>query len=759
MQQILMDRSYQWWEGDIPIVEFPKPPIITGPQDIYRNWSLTNTRYFRESALHFYKHGRYTLAPPNTREWIEFWARESARCLHGMKVGDLWISGKHYFYLNYCPIDKIPDQDYLEMHPHTPRYNKKILLPSPWEVDFQWWYTKEWVRQKAEKGDLDCHIICLKTRRAGFSYKEAAEGVYNYIFLGSNSAYYAHHKNYLEKDGIFNKVNQTLEYVEKHTPWKLTKAQGGNRQMFKQAAATGAKMMAQVIDDPHKARGGGLAKVTFEEGGSLPGGLTAWQVCLPTVREGGVTVGFMTIFGTGGGGKESAEQTNDGMEALEEMYYKPKAYGCVSFENIWDEGLRGTECGFFVPATMVRSKHIDRDGNVDKEGAFEDVMVEREMGAEAKNAELARAENPITPQEALKRPGGNTFPIEEILAQKHYILANEIHKNPKRIKVYDIEGDNVNTARLVHDPNLMPYMAYPVKKDGREKPAYPTIIEDRYTEVNSVGREEVPGEIGDIYHIVVDPVMKDKAPTSASVFAAYVMKAPNKYDNRIANKPVAWLVGRYHRRDKYYIRLFVLAKHFNAKIQSEQQGGGDGIIDYARENGFEHYLSHDLTFDSTKEINIDKQSDFFVNMSTRRENSSISYLNDWLREEVRFDPDHPIAKDGKVLRVHYIYDLGLLTELEKYNDEANFDRISALRLWALQIRQLALQEQNKKEEDDDFFDRMFTGQSTQKANVYMNAEGDVIGNPNTTREKVSGFGELYPTFRENRKSGVLNDLF
>ena len=61
---------------------------------------LKETDRVRPAAINFINNGYYTSALPGTREYYEFWDEEQNRCMYGYKVGDLEITGFHYFYLN-----------------------------------------------------------------------------------------------------------------------------------------------------------------------------------------------------------------------------------------------------------------------------------------------------------------------------------------------------------------------------------------------------------------------------------------------------------------------------------------------------------------------------------------------------------------------------------------------------------------------------------------------------------------------------------
>ena len=60
---------------------------------------------YSPAAQHYLDHGFYTDSIPGTKEFYDYWDTEKERCL----LGYLDITGYHYFYLNYCPIDRVID--------------------------------------------------------------------------------------------------------------------------------------------------------------------------------------------------------------------------------------------------------------------------------------------------------------------------------------------------------------------------------------------------------------------------------------------------------------------------------------------------------------------------------------------------------------------------------------------------------------------------------------------------------------------------
>lgn len=79
------------------IIDFANPHIIE------------DADYFRQPALHFLKHGCYTLLRPNGNpqsEYRKFWEEERRRIREGyVRESDgEWVTGYMYWFLNYTPM-------------------------------------------------------------------------------------------------------------------------------------------------------------------------------------------------------------------------------------------------------------------------------------------------------------------------------------------------------------------------------------------------------------------------------------------------------------------------------------------------------------------------------------------------------------------------------------------------------------------------------------------------------------------------------
>lgn len=81
------------------------------------NKKIVNSDKFRQAAIFFKEHGCYTTAPRGTTDYNAYWDRETDRCLNGYVApdGDA-ITGYHYFYLNYSPIMKLKETEYVDRY-------------------------------------------------------------------------------------------------------------------------------------------------------------------------------------------------------------------------------------------------------------------------------------------------------------------------------------------------------------------------------------------------------------------------------------------------------------------------------------------------------------------------------------------------------------------------------------------------------------------------------------------------------------------
>lgn len=443
------------------------------------NKKIYNSDKFRQAAIFFKEHGTYTLAPPGTTDYIKYWDEETNRCLYGYVApdGDA-ISGYNYFYLNYSPIMKLSEVEYTDRYGNKRTRRERILeFPNFWDYDYYYFNAIEEAETEGK------HLVVLKSRQRGYSFKGASMLVRNYELIpGSKSFAVASEQKFLIGDGLLTKAWQIMDFIDKNTAWskqrltstrmervsgfKITDEFGKQTEQGYLSSITGITLK----NDPERLRGTRGKLVLFEEGGKFPNLETAWRVEQPAVEtDDGVAFGLLIAFGTGG--------TEGGaFDGLKNLFYKPEAFNCLAFPNIWDDGQEQTKCGFFVPSWSNmestddngKQKFMDQYGNSIREKAIEELIAQRNKvkdgGASQTSIDRFISERPLKPQEAVLELGKNIFPRQLLMNQLTRIRTNEKLRNMKHIVdlAWDGEGQVKATEKKSGD-----ITTYHLKKDDK----------------------------------------------------------------------------------------------------------------------------------------------------------------------------------------------------------------------------------------------------------------------------------------------------
>ena len=195
INHLIQPEEVRGFAKDRPRDEFGR--IIV---DITKPHILEDMDFFRERAIYFDKHGRYTHIRPNPNprsESTAFWKEELRRWRDGLvrpSDGE-WIPGGYYFYLNYSPIwlnEKIISGDSKSKKSNANRIRK---FPKVWLGDYLFFHYYD----QAEKAGA--HVKMLKTRGIGASFKLASLSPRNmYVYPGSQNFHLASDKSFLDGD-------------------------------------------------------------------------------------------------------------------------------------------------------------------------------------------------------------------------------------------------------------------------------------------------------------------------------------------------------------------------------------------------------------------------------------------------------------------------------------------------------------------------------------------------------------------------------
>ena len=268
---------------------------------------IHNSDKFRKPAIQFKTTGKYCQYPKGTTEYIKYWEQEMDYCINGYTAEDGdYITGYNYFYLNYCPIQRIVYEKGLDKKGNEVIKRKREQdFPDFWDYDYYYFQAIE------EAENAGKHLVVAKSRRKGFSYKGASMLCRNFFLIPNSKSYvYASNKQYLTEDGILTKAWAYMDFIDEYTAW-AKKRQVANTQLRRRASMIvtdeyGNKVevgyKSEIIgvslkDNPDTVRGKAGKLILWEEAGSFPELDAAWQIARPSVEQDGVAFGLMLAFG------------------------------------------------------------------------------------------------------------------------------------------------------------------------------------------------------------------------------------------------------------------------------------------------------------------------------------------------------------------------------------------------------------------------------------------------------------------------------
>lgn len=665
------------------------------------NKKIYNSDKFRQAAIFFKEHGAYTLAPPGTTDYIKYWDEETNRCLYGYVApdGDA-ISGYNYFYLNYSPIMKLSEVEYTDRYGNKRTRRERILeFPNFWDYDYYYFNAIEEAETEGK------HLVVLKSRQRGYSFKGASMLVRNYELIpGSKSFAVASEQKFLIGDGLLTKAWQIMDFIDKNTAWskqrltstrmervsgfKITDEFGKQTEQGYLSSITGITLK----NDPERLRGTRGKLVLFEEGGKFPNLETAWRVEQPAVEtDDGVAFGLLIAFGTGG--------TEGGaFDGLKNLFYKPEAFNCLAFPNIWDDGQEQTKCGFFVPSWSNmestdengKQRFMDQYGNSLKEKAIEELIAQRNKvkdgGASQTSIDRFISERPLKPQEAVLELGKNIFPRQLLMNQLTRIRTNEKLRNMKHIVdlAWDGEGQVKATEKKSGD-----ITTYHLKKD--DKPHGSIVIWEYPIKDPPFG----------LYIGGCDPYDHDESFTNSlgSTFIFKRVKAGEAWNDVI----VAEYSGRPDTAEEYYENVRKLLIFYNARLLFENER--KGIYPYFTNKHCDYLLADQpdkIISEVFKDSKVQRRKGCHMTKSIRAYGEGL--ILEWLMDE--FEPGHP--------NIERIYSEPLIEELIENDGVKNVDRVIALCMTMMyreelyQVKVAKSKEENKQVE---LFEMPLFGQS------------------------------------------------
>ena len=643
-----------------------------------------NTEVFREEARHFEKYGYYCPDPWGSPSWVNYWEQQLNRCTNGYEVGGARITGDHYFYLNFCPMLRV------EKNANGRKAKKVVNFPDFWDGDYNFQWATEIAYNGITREELDGlnlsisisddyldggrHIIVGKSRRKGYSYKNAAKVANKYNNTrNSLSIIGAFEKKYLYPEGTMGMVSDYLNFLNEHTGWRKNRdyidKQEHRKASFKEVingVAIEKGYQSQVLaltfkDNPDAARGKDAVYVLLEEAGKFPNLKDAYMAIEPTLKAGKYITGQIIIFGTGG-------DMESGTVDFAEMFYDPTTYNLMPFNNIWDDNAETTHCGFFHPIFWNMDGFYDSQGNSKIEEAINYELKEREniltnssngLGVIQRRVQ----EYPLKPSEAFLTVSTNDFPVTELRNRLNIIERERLHeKKGQAVHLFKEEGKVRVTPDLKNE--LVPVWNY--KPKTLDLSGSPVIYE-----------YPIPNPPKGLYKIGYDPYQQDQGTSLASVYV-YKGNATFTYSR---DTLVAAYVGRMKTADDTHRIVEMLAELYNAEIMHENMIRD--VKSYFEKKRKLHLLAAQPDAVISKNIKNSKVARVYgIHMNDQLKDAGAKYIKQWLLKERDID-----EFGNKILNLDTLNDPGLIEELILFNKKGNFDRVMSFMMIMFQLEE------------------------------------------------------------------------
>ena len=648
---------------------------------------ILNSDKFRTPALTFLRTGVYCSYPLGSTDYFNYWDQQVEYCLKGYTAPDGdYITGYHYFYLNFCPIVRIVNR----VEDGKNVMDSDLTFPDFYDYDY-FYFTG--VQEAETQGK---HIALIKSRRKGYSYKGGSMACRNYYLIpGAKTYIYASSKQYLTEDGILTKAWEYMDFIDKYTAWGkkrqvsstsmrrrasyiVTDEFGNKREEGYKSEIIGVSLK----DNPHALRGKRAKLILFEEGGTFSELGAAWQIARPSVEQDGKTFGLMVVWGTGG-------DEGSAFETLKDMFYNPSGYNCLGFENIWDESPSDKLCGFFVPQYTnldTRDEHgnrlfMDEYGNTILKPSLQFILDERKKVVDSATSTTAVdryiAERPVTPLEAMMEFNGNIFPKKDLMHHLAMIRTNKKLQNHKQVGDLNwVNGIPVWTPKKHGD-----VVKFPLKKD--DDPTGSIVIWEHPVKDAPFG----------LYIGGTDPYDQDKSGTN-SLGSTFIYKRFQSFE-QYYDIIVAEYTGRPATAEEYYENVRKLLTYYNARLLYENER--KGLFPYFTSKHSDYLLADQPSIISDIVGKSTVQRKKGIHMSVAIKDWGEGLIKEWLTTE-----SSPGEKN-----LTKILSEPLLEELINYNDKGNFDRVMAFMMVMIYLQELHnvhVKEKKKIERNNRLFD-------------------------------------------------------
>jgi hypothetical protein len=465
--------------------------------------------------------------------------------------GNLTISGKHYWYLNYWIIYGLKKGGKI----------KENVNPRFLDIDFGFFSRVEHMIRKAEG-----HLQETKTRQKGFSEKMASIlGFFFTWYKGSQNIVAGGMSDDAEK--TFTNAIRGLDGLRNTQFYKQRSKNDISKQYIEAKYGKGFLTAISCKDNAQAISRHTPTVVIYEEDGKWKKGLLskAREFVKVSLKAEGKQTGFGIALGTGG-------DMELGAADLEKMHYNPDRYNNLRYRNKWEREPVEGYSSHFTPGWQY--KIIDKDGNSLKAPSLELMVVEEAEAKEKSDEEqyVYQTQNANYAADAFRISGGLFFGAT---------ITNFCNERKAQITINRSE-QRVKRGWLRWKYGLKQWR---MGVKWEEDPTGPFLISELPRTYRENGEDIV---FKNLYGVATDSYDQDEAKTSSSKGSCWVKKK-FRNANESYNKVVAGILIRPETseggRETFYEYTALLTAFYN----------GINLIEHKNILIFDWYHRHGLT--------------------------------------------------------------------------------------------------------------------------------------------------------------------
>jgi len=403
------------------------------------------------------------------------------------------------------------------------------------------------------------------------------------------------------------------------------------------------------------------------------------------------------------GGVEGAS-----FEGSEKLFYSPRAYNILGISNVFDKNANEEiKCGFFWGAYLNRNECYDEKvGEPDVIKALVEICLDRfkvkYSSSDSSSITQKKAEEPITPQEAIMRTEGTVFPVSDIKEyfENIYVKKEDFVSNHY---VGELVVNNEGNIKWKVNSDLHPIRRYDLA----------TADKTGAVEIFEMPKKNGEGVVfRERYIAGIDPIDSDKG---SSLYSMFIM---DTWTDRI----VAEYTARPKLAKTAYNNTMKLLQFYNA--QANYESNLKGLFAYF-ENRNCLYLLCD-TPQILKDMELTTPKAQYGNKSKgTHASAAINKLGRDLQAEWMMTDAYG---EDNLWNLHKVRSFGYLEEAIKWNADGNFDRISSMGMLMILREERKKRNQQAKENkqkklnqlsDDPFFSKNFSSKIDKDFNSAM----------------------------------------